>query len=91
MGLNMEGEFRITTDANVVENNATEVRLFGVYKVYIVPVRLRHTPTTSSPRSHGMTIRLKHKATRSSVSKAGNGGGYGRSQSCRPPLPKIAP
>ena len=35
MGLNMEGEFRITTDANVVENNATEVRLFGVYKVYI--------------------------------------------------------
>lgn len=35
MGLTMEGEFRITTDANVLEHNATEVRPFGAYKVYI--------------------------------------------------------
>ncbi len=35
MGLTMEGEFRITTDANVVENNATEIRKFGNAKVYI--------------------------------------------------------
>lgn len=35
MGLNMEGEFRITTDGNVVEHNATEVRPFGAAKVYI--------------------------------------------------------
>jgi len=35
LGLTMEGEFRITTDANVVENNATEVRQFGKARVYI--------------------------------------------------------
>jgi hypothetical protein len=35
LGLTMEGEFRITTDANVVENNATEVRQFGTSRVYI--------------------------------------------------------
>ncbi|MDO8606229.1 MAG: hypothetical protein Q7R40_06820 [Phaeospirillum sp.] len=35
MGLNMEGEFRITTDGNVLEHNATEVRPFGAAKVYI--------------------------------------------------------
>ncbi len=35
MGLTMEGEFRITTDANVVEHNASEVRPFGAAKVYI--------------------------------------------------------
>jgi hypothetical protein len=35
LGLNMEGEFRITTDANVIEHNATEIRPFGNAKVYI--------------------------------------------------------
>ena len=35
MGLTMEGEFRITTDGNVVEHNATEVRPFGTSRVYI--------------------------------------------------------
>lgn len=35
LGLNMSGEFRITTDANVVKHNATEVRPFGTAKVYI--------------------------------------------------------
>jgi hypothetical protein len=35
MGLTMEGEFRITTDGNVVEHNATEIRPFGTSRVYI--------------------------------------------------------
>lgn len=35
MGLNMEGEFRITTDATVLEHNATEVRPFGKARVYV--------------------------------------------------------
>jgi hypothetical protein len=35
MGLNMEGEFRITTDANVVEHNASSVKPFGNARVYI--------------------------------------------------------
>jgi hypothetical protein len=35
LGLTMEGEFRVTTDANVIENNATEVRQFGTNRVYI--------------------------------------------------------
>lgn len=35
MGLTMEGEFRVTTDGNVVEHNASEVRPFGTSKVYI--------------------------------------------------------
>ncbi|MBI3445720.1 MAG: hypothetical protein HY055_10255 [Magnetospirillum sp.] len=35
LGLGMEGEFRITTDANVVENNATEIRQFGKARVYV--------------------------------------------------------
>ncbi len=34
-GFTMHGSFRITTDANVTSNNATEVRQFGKYKVYI--------------------------------------------------------
>jgi hypothetical protein len=35
LGLGMEGEFRITTDANVVKHNATVVKPFGTSKVYI--------------------------------------------------------
>ncbi|ARJ65509.1 hypothetical protein WV31_07505 [Magnetospirillum sp. ME-1] len=35
LGLNMEGEFRITTDGNVVKHNATQVKPFGTSKVYI--------------------------------------------------------
>ena len=35
MGLTMEGEFRVTTDGNVVEHNATEIRPFGTSRVYI--------------------------------------------------------
>ena len=33
--VNISGEFRITTDAAVLQNNATEVRPFGAYTVYI--------------------------------------------------------
>lgn len=35
LGITMQGEFRITTDANVVRHNASDVRPFGQYKVYI--------------------------------------------------------
>ncbi|MGE5505696.1 MAG: hypothetical protein ACM31L_14845 [Actinomycetota bacterium] len=35
LGIEMKGEFRITTDANVVEHNAAEVRPFGAFKVYV--------------------------------------------------------
>jgi len=45
MGLNMEGEFRITTDANVVEHNATEVRPFGTARVYIWKIENALSPT----------------------------------------------
>jgi hypothetical protein len=34
-GVGMSGEFRITTDANVLQHNASEVRPFGAYQVYI--------------------------------------------------------
>ncbi|RAU22542.1 hypothetical protein CU669_07580 [Paramagnetospirillum kuznetsovii] len=52
MGLNMEGEFRITTDANVVEHNATEVRPFGKAKVYIWKVE-----NPLSPMPHLVMLR----------------------------------
>lgn len=47
LGIGMEGEFRITTDANVIRHNATEVRLFGQYRVYIWKIEnpLSATPT----------------------------------------------
>ena len=47
LGITMEGEFRITTDANVVNHNATEVRSFGQYKVYVWKIEnaLSLTPT----------------------------------------------
>jgi hypothetical protein len=35
LGVSMQGEFRLTTDANVVEHNATEERRMGNFKVYI--------------------------------------------------------
>lgn len=35
LGITMQGEFRITTDAKVLRHNATEVRPFGDYTVYI--------------------------------------------------------
>ena len=33
--IGLSGEFRVTTDANVLNHNANEVRAFGIYKVYI--------------------------------------------------------
>lgn len=35
MGVNVEGEFRIVTDALVKEHNATTIKPFGPYQVYI--------------------------------------------------------
>lgn len=35
MNVTMRGEFRLTTDANILEHNAAEVRPFGRYTVYI--------------------------------------------------------
>lgn len=35
LGITMQGEFRVTTDANVIRHNAGEVRPFGQYRVYI--------------------------------------------------------
>ncbi|CAA7617489.1 conserved hypothetical protein [Candidatus Terasakiella magnetica] len=52
MGLNMEGEFRITTDGNVVENNATEVRQFGTSKVYVWKIE-----NALSPMPHLVMLR----------------------------------
>lgn len=47
LGIGMEGEFRITTDANVLRHNASEVRPFGQYRVYIWKIEnaLSATPT----------------------------------------------
>ncbi|MGE5546512.1 MAG: hypothetical protein ACM33T_06430 [Solirubrobacterales bacterium] len=46
LGLGMEGEFRVTTDANVIKHNATTVRPFGQYKVYIWKIE---NPLSPSP------------------------------------------
>lgn len=45
LGINMRGEFRITTDANVLRHNATEVRPFGQYKVYIWKIENAFSPS----------------------------------------------
>lgn len=44
LGINMRGEFRITTDGNVLRHNATEVRPFGAYKVYIWKIENAFSP-----------------------------------------------
>ncbi|MGE5515818.1 MAG: hypothetical protein ACM31D_08335 [Bacteroidota bacterium] len=44
LGISMRGEFRITTDANVLRHNATEVRPFGQYKVYIWKIENAFSP-----------------------------------------------
>jgi hypothetical protein len=44
LGITMRGEFRITTDGNVVRHNATEVRQFGTYKVYIWKIENAFSP-----------------------------------------------
>lgn len=45
LGLGMEGEFRITTDARVLRHNATEVRPFGQYRVYVWKIENALSPT----------------------------------------------
>ncbi len=45
LGINMRGEFRITTDANVLRHNATEVRPFGQYRVYIWKIENAFSPS----------------------------------------------
>lgn len=47
LGIGMNGEFRVTTDAKILQHNATEVRSFGVYTVYIWKVE---NPLSPSPR-----------------------------------------
>lgn len=44
LGINMRGEFRITTDGNVLRHNATEVRPFGAYRVYIWKIENAFSP-----------------------------------------------
>lgn len=46
LGVGMEGEFRVTTDAAVIKHNASEVRPFGQYKVYIWKIE---NPLSPSP------------------------------------------
>lgn len=45
LSIAMQGEFRITTDANVLNHNASEVRPFGQYKVFIWKIENAFTPT----------------------------------------------
>jgi hypothetical protein len=45
LGISMQGEFRITTDAAVIRHNATEVRPFGQFKVYIWKIENPLSPT----------------------------------------------
>lgn len=45
LGITMRGEFRITTDATVLRHNATEVRPFGQYKVYIWKIENAFSPS----------------------------------------------
>ena len=52
VGLNVEGEFRLTTDGNVIKHNATEVRPMGAYKVYIWKIE-----NPLSPMPHAVMIR----------------------------------
>lgn len=44
LGISMRGEFRITTDGNVLRHNATEVRPFGQYRVYIWKIENAFSP-----------------------------------------------
>ncbi|HSV28332.1 MAG TPA: hypothetical protein VLL76_02205, partial [Candidatus Omnitrophota bacterium] len=46
LGIGMEGEFRVTTDGKIVKHNATEVRSFGQYNVYVWKIE---NPLSPSP------------------------------------------
>jgi hypothetical protein len=45
LGVTMQGEFRVTTDARVLRHNATEVRPFGNYTVYIWKIENAFSPS----------------------------------------------
>jgi len=47
LGLSMRGEFRVTTDAAVIEHNAGAVRSYGGYTIYIWEI---DNPLSPSPR-----------------------------------------
>lgn len=47
LGIDMQGEFRITTDAHVLRHNATDVRTFGQSKVYVWKIENPLSPTPS--------------------------------------------
>jgi len=47
LGLSMRGEFRVTTDAAVIEHNAGAVRNYGGYTIYIWEI---DNPLSPSPR-----------------------------------------
>jgi hypothetical protein len=51
-GLNVQGEFRLTTDGNIIKHNATEVRTMGPYKVYVWKI-----DNPLSPMPHAIMIR----------------------------------
>jgi hypothetical protein len=44
MNVSIQGEFRLTTDANILEHNAAEVRPFGRYNVYIWKIENTFSP-----------------------------------------------
>lgn len=44
LGISMRGEFRVTTDAQVLRHNAAEVRPYGQYKVYIWKIENAFSP-----------------------------------------------
>ena len=52
VGLNVQGEFRLTTDGNIIKHNATEVRDMGPFKVYIWKIE-----NPLSPMPHAVMIR----------------------------------
>ncbi len=45
LGITMRGEFRIITDGTVLRHNATEVRPFGAYRVYIWKIENAFSPS----------------------------------------------
>jgi len=51
-GMTMQGEFRLTTDGNIIKHNATEVRDMGPYKVYVWKIE-----NPLSPMPHAIMIR----------------------------------
>lgn len=45
LGIDVQGEFRVTTDALVTEHNATQVKNFGAYTTYIWAIQNAFSPS----------------------------------------------